>query len=106
MITIATDSETKDRIRRYAEAAGVDLTTYISAAISSAMLRDDQVSRTFAPLDALIDEAEERDGELPWPPPTADSSPEPKDISPAENTSIDRALDEFFDNPHGRRGIA
>ncbi|MCW2872610.1 MAG: hypothetical protein JWL99_3930 [Streptomyces oryziradicis] len=100
MITIATDAETKERVRRYAQAAGVDLTTYISAAISAAMLRDDQVARTFAPLDALIDEAEERDSELPWPTGATTG------ISPAESDSIDHALDDFFQHPHDRQGIA
>ncbi|MEU9186937.1 hypothetical protein AB0D14_20785 [Streptomyces sp. NPDC048484] len=54
MITFATDPETKERIRSYAEAAGVDVSTYIVAAVGAAMAHDDQVARTFAPPDDLI----------------------------------------------------
>jgi hypothetical protein len=100
MITIAVDADTKERVRRHAEAAGVDLSTYVSAAISTAMERDDQVARAFAPLDVLIDEAERRDERLPWPAPGAEG------ISRAESESIDRALDDFFDTPHGHQGAA
>ncbi|MFC1418524.1 hypothetical protein [Streptacidiphilus cavernicola] len=93
MITIAADAETKERVRSYAEAAGVDLSTYVSAAISAAMDRDDLVARAFAPLDVLIDEAEQRDADLPWP----QSGTEP--IDRGESESIDQALDDFFDTP-------
>jgi len=93
MITIAVDAETKERIRAHAEAAGVDLSTYVSAAIGAAMAHDDRVARAFAPLDALIDEAEERDTQLPWPASGGEA------ISQAESRSLDRALDEFFDAP-------
>jgi hypothetical protein len=98
-ITAAVDADTKERVRSCAEAAGVDLSTYVSAAISAAMDRDDQVARAFAPLDALIDEAERRDERLPWPPPGAEEA------GRAESESIDRALDDFFDPPQGRRGL-
>lgn len=100
MITIAVDAETKERVRTYAEAAGVDLSTYVSAAISAAMSRDDLVARAFAPLDALIDEAEKRDETLQWPTPDAES------VGSAEDEAIGRALDDFFDSPQGREGAA
>lgn len=100
MITIATDAETKDRVRRYAEAAGVDVTTYVSSAIGAAMQRDDLVARAFAPLDAAIEEAEARDDELPWPPA---GEPAP---SQAERESLDRALNDFFQDSHGHQGAA
>lgn len=101
MITIAVDAESKERVRSYAQAAGVDLSTYVSAAISAAMDRDDQVARAFAPLDALIDEAEQRDAQLAWPAPGSGG------VTRAEGEAIDEALDAFFDTPAtGRRGAA
>ena len=101
MITIAVDVEAKERVRSYAEAAGVDLSTYVSAAISAAMDRDDRVARAFAPLDALIEEAEQRDALLPWPVPGGEG------VSRSEDESIDRALDDFFDTPAaGHQGVA
>ena len=95
MITIAVDPEAKELIRSYAEAAGVDLSTYVAAAISAAMARDDHVARAFAPLDAMIDEAEQRDSQLPWPARNVDP------VGPADSEAIDRALDGFFDAPQG-----
>jgi hypothetical protein len=96
MITIATDPETKERVRRYAEAAGVDLSTYVSVAIHAAMRRDDEVARTFAPLDAAIEEAEAR-----TPPEAVQEA-----VTPEESASIARALDNFFSAPGGQRNVA
>lgn len=62
------------------------------------MDRDDWSRRAFAPLDALIDEAEQRDAEFPWPGAGAD------EIGQAEKDSISRALDEFFYAPPDREG--
>ena len=100
MITIAVDAATKERVRHYAETAGVDMTTYISAAISAAMHRDDQVARTFAPLDAMIAESEQPSTARP------ESPPDEQEVTRAESESIDRALDDFFEAPHGYRGVA
>jgi hypothetical protein len=100
MITIAVDAGTKERVRSYAEAAGVDLSTYVSAAIAAAMIRDDQVARAFEPLDALIDEAERRDAALPWPASGAEG------VGRAESEAIDQALGGFFEAPQGRQGAA
>jgi thioesterase domain-containing protein len=112
MITIAVDAETKERVREYADSAGVDLSTYVAAAIAAAMERDDRVARAFAPLDALIDEAEtqaeaqmEADagaGSARCRPPVEGEAA----ISRHEEEELDRALGDFFDGPQRRRGVA
>ncbi|MDI3387200.1 hypothetical protein QIS99_13460 [Streptomyces sp. B-S-A8] len=90
MITLAVDTETKERVRAYADAAGVDLTTYVAAAIGAAMERDDQVARAFAPLDELIAETERSTPGAARPAEGADG------IADGESEAIGQALDDFF----------
>ncbi|GAB3669445.1 hypothetical protein GCM10027589_37000 [Actinocorallia lasiicapitis] len=52
--SISTRDETHDRIRAHAEAAGVDISTYMIAAAVQQMLRDDQAASSFATIDAEI----------------------------------------------------
>jgi antitoxin component of RelBE/YafQ-DinJ toxin-antitoxin module len=104
MITFATDQETKERIRSYAEAAGVDVSTYVIAAVGAAMALDDQVARTFAPLDDLIAETEAQDATTAQPLEEhgRDSGPD------VERAEISAALDSFFGTGAGagHRGVA
>ncbi|WP_307132148.1 hypothetical protein [Streptomyces aurantiacus] len=106
MITFATDQETKERIRSYAEAAGVDVSTYVIAAVGAAMALDDQVARTFAPLDDLIAETEAQDATTAQPLEEhgQDSGPD------VERAEISAALDSFFGTGAGagtgHRGVA
>ncbi|WP_314415143.1 hypothetical protein [Streptomyces sp. DSM 40484] len=92
MITFATDPETKERIRSYAEAAGVDVSTYVMAAVGAAMAHDDQVARTFAPLDDLIAEAEAQDATAGQP--TGERRQD--SVPDAEREEISASLDAFF----------
>jgi hypothetical protein len=108
MITVAVDAETKERVRAYATSAGVDLSTYVTAAIAAAMERDERVARAFAPLDALIDEAETgRGGAGGHPGEGAQGSKgQGSAISQREGEELDQALDDFFDRPQRRQGVA
>jgi hypothetical protein len=101
MITFATDPDTKERIRSYAEAAGVDISTYVMAAVGAAMAHDDQVARTFAPLDDLIAEAEAENATA-APPEEHGQHPGPD----VEREEISSALDSFFGSGIRRRGVA
>ncbi|MGP4110133.1 hypothetical protein ACTWP5_04350 [Streptomyces sp. 4N509B] len=104
MITIATDPETKERIRHHARAAGVDLSTYVSVAIHEAMRRDEEVARSFAVLDAMIEEAEADSGSEDSV--KGDSSPPAPGAPAEESASIARALDDFFAGQHRGRDAA
>ncbi|MFJ2259709.1 hypothetical protein ACIOKD_15450 [Streptomyces sp. NPDC087844] len=103
MITFATDPETKERIRSYAEASGVDVSTYVMAAVGAAMAHDDQVARTFAPLDDLIAETEAQESATGQP-----SSEElgQDSVPDAEREEISASLDAFFGSSTGHRGVA
>lgn len=102
MITFATDPETKELIRSYAEAAGVDVSTYVMAAVGAAMAHDDQVARTFAPLDDLIAETEAQDAA------TVQASGEHgRESGPdSERDAVSASLDAFFGSGSGHRGDA
>lgn len=52
--SISAREETHDRIRAHAEAAGVDVSTYMIAAAIQQMIRDDQAAASFATIDAEI----------------------------------------------------
>jgi hypothetical protein len=52
--SVSTRDETHDRIRTHAEAAGVDISTYMIAAAVQQMIRDDQATASFATIDAEI----------------------------------------------------
>ena len=52
--SISTREETHDRIRAHADAAGVDVSTYMIAAAVQQMIRDDQAAVSFATIDAEI----------------------------------------------------
>ena len=52
--SISTREEIHDRIRAHAEAAGVDVSTYMIAAAIQQMIRDDQAAASFATIDAEI----------------------------------------------------
>ena len=54
MTCISAREETHDRIRAYAEAAVVDVSTYMIAAAIQQMIRDDQAAASFATIDAEI----------------------------------------------------
>ncbi|MER5221852.1 hypothetical protein [Streptomyces flaveus] len=99
MITFATDLETKERVRAHAQAAGVDISTYVAAAVSAAMAHGDLVVRTFSSLDSVIAEAEARDSALPWPPEEEAATAEGRE-------EISQALDDFFGGAPGRKGTA
>jgi hypothetical protein len=101
MITIATDAETKERVRRYAQAAGLDVSTYVSIAIHEAMRRDDRVARTFAVLDAEIDEAEAAAEAA-----SSTAAPTTGEVTPEKSEAIARALNEFFSSHGDRRDAA
>ncbi|MFS8199382.1 hypothetical protein ACLVWQ_11915 [Streptomyces sp. CWNU-52B] len=108
MITFATDPDTKERIRSYAEAAGVDVSTYVMAAVGAAMALDDQVARTFAPLDDLIAETEAQDAQDVQDASTVQSPEERGDGSgsDAERAEISASLDAFFGSGTGQRDVA
>ena len=52
--SISTKEETHDRIRAHADAAGVDISTYMIAAAVQQMIRDDQAAASFTTIDAEI----------------------------------------------------
>jgi hypothetical protein len=52
--SISTREETHDRIRAHADAAGVDISTYMIAAAVQQMIRDDQAAASFTTIDAEI----------------------------------------------------
>ncbi|MDQ2876117.1 MAG: hypothetical protein M3Y33_15535 [Actinomycetota bacterium] len=52
--SISTRDETHDRIRVHADAAGVDVSTYLIAAAVQQMIRDDQAAASFSTIDAEI----------------------------------------------------
>jgi hypothetical protein len=52
--SISAREEIHDRIRAHAEAAGVDVSTYMVAAAIQQMIRDDQAAASFATIDAEI----------------------------------------------------
>jgi hypothetical protein len=52
--SISAREEIHDRIRAHAEAAGVDISTYLIAAAIQQMIRDDQAAASFATIDAEI----------------------------------------------------
>jgi hypothetical protein len=52
--SISAREEIHDRIRAHAEAAGVDISTYMIAAAVQQMIRDDQAAASFATIDAEI----------------------------------------------------
>lgn len=52
--SISAREEIHDRIRAHAEAAGVDISTYMIAAAVQQMIRDDQAAASFATIDGQI----------------------------------------------------
>jgi hypothetical protein len=52
--SVSAREEIHDRIRAHAEAAGVDISTYLIAAAVQQMIRDDQAAASFATIDAEI----------------------------------------------------
>lgn len=52
--SISAREEVHDRVRTHAEAAGVDISTYMIAAAVQQMIRDDQAAASFATIDAEI----------------------------------------------------
>jgi hypothetical protein len=52
--SISARQETHDRIRAHAEAAGVDVSTYMITAAIQQMIRYDQAAASFATIDAEI----------------------------------------------------
>jgi hypothetical protein len=52
--SISTREETHDRIRAHADAAGVDVSTYMIAAAVQQMIRDDRAAVSFSTIDAEI----------------------------------------------------
>ena len=52
--SISAKEVTHDRIRIHAEAAGVDISTYMIAAAVQQMIRDDKAAASFATIDAEI----------------------------------------------------
>jgi hypothetical protein len=52
--SISAREEIHDRIRAHADAAGVDISTYMIAAAIQQMIRDDQAAASFATIDAEI----------------------------------------------------
>jgi hypothetical protein len=98
-LTIATDAETKQRVGRYAQAAGLDVSTYVSIALHEAMRRDDQAPRPFAALDAEIDAAEAEAEAV------HSGASATGEVTPEKSEAIARALDECFPADQ-RRGDA
>jgi hypothetical protein len=72
------------------------------------MERDERVARAFAPLDALIDEAETGGGGAGGHPGEGaqGSKGQGSAISQREGEELDQALDDFFDRPQRRQGVA
>jgi hypothetical protein len=52
--SISAREEIHDRIRVHADAAGVDISTYMIAAAVQQMIRDDHAAASFATIDAEI----------------------------------------------------
>ncbi|MHB2022343.1 MAG: hypothetical protein ACYCO3_03290 [Mycobacteriales bacterium] len=52
--SISAREEVHERIRAHADAAGVDVSTYLIAAAVQQMIRDDQAAASFATIDAGI----------------------------------------------------
>jgi len=62
--SISAREEIHDRIRAHAEAAGVDISTYMIAAAIQQMIRDDQAAASFATIDAEIAADTARSGKV------------------------------------------
>jgi hypothetical protein len=52
--SVSAREEIHDRIRGHADAAGVDISTYLIAAAVQQMIRDDKAAASFATIDAEI----------------------------------------------------
>jgi hypothetical protein len=65
--TISTDPKIRSAIKAHAEAAGMDVSAYMIAAVIAQMARDDAASAVFASLDAQNQAALERAADLPEP---------------------------------------